>query len=155
MPVHNLAPLSINDNDIAVERFDSAGNPDFVLQRYGYGFLFSLVRFQHVVEQMYVHVDLRYYCLSIDRGNSMLIVEMLYPVLSEEERKIIICFYRCLDALTIHKVQRENLVFPDGLIEKFLLDIWFRARKRAQGVFFWRNHEHGRKQEPSEGDAVP
>src|SRR5208283_1819990 len=88
----------------------------------------------------------------------MFVVQVLFPVLFEQDRKIIVCFYRGFEPLPVDKVQGENLVLPDGFVEKFLLNIgpeagrcigitlfgrsclWLRRGNRKEGMG---SHEKG------------
>src|SRR3990172_3609844 len=76
--------------------------------------------------------------LTVDRGNRVFIVQVLLLAFSEKNGKIIVCLHACFDPLPVDEENREHLVFFDGFIQEFLLDIRscrrsFRRGQRLRG----------------------
>ncbi len=61
MPVDDLVLLVIHDDDVAVERFDPAGDVDLVLERYGHRRLVCAVGVQHSVKEIQFHIIIYLY----------------------------------------------------------------------------------------------
>src|SRR3989337_3241120 len=76
--------------------------------------------------------------LTVDRGNRMFIVQVLLLAFSEKNGKIIVRLHACFDPLPVDEEDREHLVFLDGLVQEFLLDVRscrrsFRRGRRLRG----------------------
>jgi hypothetical protein len=62
------------------------------------------------------------------------IVEVLFAVLFEQDREVVIGLDGCPEALSVEQVQREELVLLYGLVEEFLLDIRLAGRRLRRGL---------------------
>ncbi len=121
MAIHKFPFRALHDDHVAVECPDSSRYADFILKRYGDRGFGLQVRIQHSVQEIAFHGT----PLPVDRGDRVLVVQMLFAAFAQEDRKIIVGFNHRLDALTIYKEQREHLAVPDGFVQKGLLDIRF------------------------------
>src|SRR5574337_1033105 len=87
---------------------------------------------------------------SIDRGNRMFVVQMLPVALFDQDRKIVVAFYRRFYPQSVDQIKGEKLALPNGLVEKFLLDVGpgrsgirLRLIGGDGGLLHWRYYENG------------
>jgi hypothetical protein len=53
----------------------------------------------------------------------VLVVQVLSAAFFEQNGEIVICFNICFNTLPVDKEEGEDLIFLDGFVEKFLLDV--------------------------------
>ena len=71
--------------------------------------------------------------LTIDRGDRVFVVEVLFAVLVQQDGEAVIGLDMGPDALSVDQEQREELVLPYGLVEEFLLNIRLAGRRFHEG----------------------
>jgi len=86
MAVQDVLFVAVHDDDVAVKGLDSSGNADLVPERDGEDV--RPVRYvSSILSRRFVSIS---HSLTIDRGDRVLVVEVLFAVLFEQDGKAVI-----------------------------------------------------------------